>query len=476
MISREESSKRLVKNIGFLSISQFSTKILTFFLVPLYTSILSTNQYGVYDLFTTTIGLLIPIFTLHIVEAVLRFSLEPNRRPTDVFTNGIVIESCGGIVLSVFILVNKFTNIIPAINEYLVYFILMFIAEVIYQFFTYFSRGINDVLAISIAGIISTVVVISTNIVFLLVLKKGLEGYFLATILGNISAMIFLFFRLKIWKYICIKSIEYKLCREMLGYSAPLILNQISWWINNASDRYIVIAVCGVAANGVYSIGYKIPNILSTLQGIFNSSWVLSATQDYDENDSKGFFSSTYATYNFLMTVTCSLIIVMTKLIAKLLYAKEFFEAWKYVPFLTIAVVFGALSGYLGGIFTAVKDTKAISLTTLFGAIINICLNFLLVNRIGPLGAAIATMLSGYAIFVVRYIWSKKYIKFKINFIRDNLSYCLLLIQSLLLLFLNDILLISTQCVLSLFVVLLYNKEIKAVLELIFNKLYHNKL
>ena len=66
--------KYLFKNIGLLTISQFGTKLLVFFLVPLYTSILTTEEYGIFDLFNTTIALLIPILTLNIMDSVIRFA------------------------------------------------------------------------------------------------------------------------------------------------------------------------------------------------------------------------------------------------------------------------------------------------------------------------------------------------------------------------------------------------------------------
>lgn len=68
--------KYLFKNIGLLTLSNFVTKLLSFFLVPLYTSVLTTGQYGTYDLFNTTIGVLIPILTLNILDAILRFGMD----------------------------------------------------------------------------------------------------------------------------------------------------------------------------------------------------------------------------------------------------------------------------------------------------------------------------------------------------------------------------------------------------------------
>ena len=66
----------LAKNTMLFTISSFGSKILSFLLVPLYTAVLSTEEYGTADLVTTTAGLLIYVFTLNIADAVLRFAID----------------------------------------------------------------------------------------------------------------------------------------------------------------------------------------------------------------------------------------------------------------------------------------------------------------------------------------------------------------------------------------------------------------
>lgn len=70
--------KYLIKNMGLLTISNFGSKILSFILIPIYTNYLTTVKYGTFDLFNTTISLLMPILTINIMSAVLRFSLDEN--------------------------------------------------------------------------------------------------------------------------------------------------------------------------------------------------------------------------------------------------------------------------------------------------------------------------------------------------------------------------------------------------------------
>lgn len=85
------------------------------------------------------------------------------------------------------------------------------------------------------------------------------------------------------------------------------------------------------------------------------------------------------------MVMVCSAIIVSDKFLAKFLYSKNFYSAWQYVPWLTIAIVFGSLSGYIGGFFSAVKDSRQYAQSTIIGAVTNIVLNIFFTPLIGAM-------------------------------------------------------------------------------------------
>ncbi len=452
--------KYLLKNIGLLTISQFGTKFLSFFLVPLYTSFLTTTEYGIYDVINTTISLLIPICTLNIMQSVMRFSLEKNSDKTAIFSIGIKIYAIGFFIVSLFTMINKQFNFIPIISEYAVYFVLIFICFSLQELLVNFARGLNNVLVISISGILNTCLTVFFNILFLVVLNLSLVGYFLACILGTIGTIIYLAVQLKVWQYLRFSFKNLTLKQEMLAYSIPLILNSIAWWINNASDRYIIIMLCGIASNGIYSVAYKIPNILNIFQTIFNQAWVLSTVDNYDKDDTNGFFSNTYNVYNFGMVALCSLLIISTKVLAHFLYAKDFYNAWIYVPFLSIAIIFGAMSGHIGGIFSAVKNSKIFSYTTTVGAILNLVLNYILVTRFGAIGAAIATTISYYVVWLTRLFFVKKYITLKINLLRDHLAYLMLLAQTFLILFFESTIWIYGLEVMIFIIIMIMYKDI----------------
>jgi Membrane protein involved in the export of O-antigen and teichoic acid len=252
-----------------------------------------------------------------------------------------------------------------------------------------------------VAGVIGTIVTILSNVLFLLVWKLGLPGFFSASILGQAIPAVYLAVRVKIWKYIG-TVIDKTLQKEMLLYAVPLMMTTIGWWVNTASDKYVVTFICGVAANGLLSIAYKIPTILNTLQGIFIQAWQVSAIKEYGSEEAKRFYRETFLYLNALMCVGCAGLIWLTRPIAHILFAKDFYQAWVFVPFLLVSSMLNAASGYIGPILAAKKDSKSMAIAAFGGAGVNVVLNIALVYLMGIQGATIATVIASYIIYIIR--------------------------------------------------------------------------
>lgn len=420
--------KYLIKNIGLLTISKFGSKILNFILIPLYTNLLSTVEYGTYDIYSTTISLMIPILTLQIVDGVVRFSLDESNDKAAVFSIGLkrILVSCG--IVAIIAMLNANLKIIEILAEYPLCLFLMYTSEILYSLLSQFSRGIERIKDLAIAGIINSATMLCLNILFLARFQMGLEGYFYANIIAYAVPAIFLLTKIKVWTYIRINTNK-SLSKEMNAYSKPMVFNNLAWWVNNASDRYIVTWLCGAAENGIYSISYKIPSLLNVFQEIFSQAWTLSAVKEYNAKNSD-FYTTVYGIYNFAMVFTCSCLIIVDKLIAKILFSQEFYTAWTYAPFLMISVLFGSLSGLIGGIFSAAKKSNVFARTTILGASVNTVLNIGLVYFMGPMGAAVATLISYILVWAARIYEAKKIAELSINLKRDIIAYCLLLAQA----------------------------------------------
>lgn len=392
----------LLKNMGILTISNFASKILIFLLVPLYTAVLTTEEYGSYDLAVSTATLLYPILSLNIVDAVMRFSMDKNYSKNAVATIGMKYLSISVLLFAVGMFVLNRLALWPDVYGLEFYIFLYYMSYAFNQFLIQFTKGIERVKDMGVAGVIATLVTLVTNVLFLLVFKWGLSGFFIANILAQALSAVFLAFRVKIWVYLKSFKIDRELSREMLEYSVPLIATAVGWWVNSTADKYVVAFMIGVSANGLISVSYKIPQIINAVQGIFIQAWQISAIKEYGDNDTKKFYGKTFLVINCLMCLICALLIILTKPLAHIMFANDFYTAWEYVPFLLIASVFNCASGVLGPILSAQKNSKAMMWSALIGAGANIVLNIWFVYLIGIQGATIATVICSYIIYIVR--------------------------------------------------------------------------
>lgn len=393
--------KELAKNTGIFALANFSSKILIFLLVPIYTRVLTTTEYGFYDLVYTTIQLFVPILTLNISEAVMRFLMKDGVSKKSVFSIAVLDIFIGSIAFALLLLVNNLFSLSGLISQYSIYIFVIFVFYTLNNFLIQFSKGIDKIGVTAISGVISTAVMLAMNVILLVVFDWGLLGFFIANVCGYVIPCIYIVSRLRLWELFEIK-IDKKLQWEMVYYALPLVLNILSWWVNNTSDRYIVTAIVGIQASAIISVAYKIPQILSTISAIFIQSWQISAIKIQEDKSDTTFVSNMLLYYNALLLIIASGIILFVKPISNILFGISFYSAWELVPFLIISSLFNAISGCIGAIMGAKMDTHNIAKSALVGMIANIILNIVLTFLMGPQGITISTLIASFLIFYMR--------------------------------------------------------------------------
>ena len=424
---KEKGSYRyLAGNIALFSVSNFVSKILVFLLVPLYTNVLSTYEYGIADIMQVTLLLLVPALTFNIGEAALRFGIENEDRRGSILRTGLsYVVRADAIVVGLCIM--SFAFVGENIKWYILLFAFLFITNSLYEFLILFFQGCEAVPVVVVGSITSTVVMIISNICFLLVIKIGLNGYIFSQILAYLLAATVMMLIGRSAGIVKNVVNDEEMRAEMIKYSAPLIAYSTGSWINNAADRYIVLALCGAAVNGVYGVAYKIPAILMVFQRIFAQAWQMSATKSYKDEKSSEFFTEMYRTYNSVMVIGCAALIILVNPIATFMFRKDFYEAWVFVPPLLISVIFGALTGFLGSICLAFKDSKSMGVATSIGAVANVAMNLAFIPYFGAMGAAVATAVSYALMWAFAFKFVRKYVTLGNNLLVDALAYLILI-------------------------------------------------
>jgi O-antigen/teichoic acid export membrane protein len=420
--------KYLAKNTLIFFIGSFTSKVLVFLLLPLYTTVLTTSEYAVTDLMSTSVNLLYMVLTLMMSEAVLRFSIEINYSKSEVLNIGFIFIIFSGILVGIGSLFASELNLISIFDYHWLQFFLLYFFYSINSLLAGFIRGIEKVKLIAVAGIIGTLVTIISNIMLLVVFKWGINGYIASLILANIIVCFVYIMFGGIYKYITIKPLNSYLMIEMVKYSSPIVITEVAWWLNTTADRYIVTWLLGPTETGLLSVAHRLPSVLTIFTSIFMQAWKLSAIKEYESESSRKFFSDMLNLYNAMLIIAGAVVIVFVKPISSLIFRGDFVSAWYLVPPFILAFVINGVSAFLGTFFIANKNTKSLMSSTLLGATVNIVLAIVLIKEIGTIGAGIATVISYFIISVVRTIQVKKQMKLQIEFKRIIPSYLLLIL------------------------------------------------
>ncbi len=460
-----KKSTYLFKNMAFFTIGSFVSKILVFFLVPFYTSVLTESEYGIADVMQTSLLLLVPLLSINAGEAALRFGLENTDDRDSILLFGLKRAFLSVIPAALICLILFF--IFPESRVFFLLFMILYAADSLYEFMLLFCQGTEEVEKMITGSITSTVFIIGSNLILLLVFKAGIYGYIFSQIISFTLSGLIMFFlvdgpgRLKRASSSC------PVGGEMKVYGTNMLLYSTASWINNAIDRYFILFLLGSAQNGLYGVAYKIPAILMVFQRIFAQAWQMSAVKEYKGDDREEYFSFMYRIYQTALITGCALLILFLKPVAAFLFRGSFFEAWILVPPLLLSVVFGALEGFLGSIALAFRDGRSMGYATGVGAVFNIILNYFLIRSFGAFGAAVATLVSYFIMFVLAFIFVRKHVKLKTTVLRDICAFALVILESVLLI-LNVRYFYAWNTGLVVLILVMYSREIIDTLKRVF--------
>ena len=470
-MSRES---RLLKNTAIIGIGVACTKGISFFLLPLYTALLSTKEYGIVDLVTILVTLITYTLTLQFEQGIFRFLIESrnSEEKTKKYISTTLIAVSISLLIGIIIL-----SIVCGIVQYKYIFYLIFnIISCLYcSINSQIARGLGKTVTYTISSFISAVGQIVFNILFIVGLKWHVGGMLTATIIAQFMASFYCIISCKLWNYFSIKSYDKKYLKNLLKFSLPMVPNTLCWWLINLSDRVIINQFLGLGINGIYAVANKFPALYTTLTDIFQRSWAENAAENYEEKDNSIYFSK-IMNRSVLLLLSSSLVIILSiSLVFKYIVNVNFKASYIHILILIIAAFFHSWGNLYGSLFTAVKSTKNIAKTTVYAAIINVAINLLFINKIGLLAASLSTLISYIIIVIMRHIEINKIVK--INY--DNkkvLLLIVLLIGVAYIYYINNLIISIIALLLSIVVFCMFNyKIVKFILNKIICRRHKNE-
>ncbi|MFZ1617777.1 MAG: polysaccharide biosynthesis C-terminal domain-containing protein, partial [Flavobacteriales bacterium] len=391
----------LAVNTGVIGIGTVLSKSLSFLVIPICTFLLSPVDFGRFDLAVTYLGLMVPLVTLQLEQAIFRFVFDNRQSGAPYFA--VAITLVGGISLlmgaGVFLVshfVFRLSFGLP-LAIYLVGFSL-------YSCCLEYLRGLGRLVEYSATGVVAGLSVFAGVLVLVVWLRQGVVGLMWAFAIPYVMlcALIVIKFR-PLTRDAIFARRPWAELGSMLGYSVPLVPNVMAFWVLNVSDRTFVTVFVGAAANGIYAVAAKVGMLLVIVFGIFNVSFQQTAIESLQDSDRDEFFGRLFVRMvRVLLAIGCG-VVGFSPFLFHHFVGPGYEGAIRYVPGLAFGAVLLILAQYLGNVLIAHKKTKAIGVSTGLGAVVNVLCNLSLIPIVGIAGAVISTIVGFAVMLVARY-------------------------------------------------------------------------
>ncbi len=431
--------KQLAMNTAVFAIGSFGSKILLFLLTRLYTHNIASGDNSTKSLLENTANFIIPIVTLSIAEAVIRYGLDREFDKREIFTSACVVELGGLLGL---VLLSPLLTLLPYAQGYTIYLVLYIAASSFRQLSSQFVRARGMVRLFALDGILATLTLFCFNILFISVLQWGVTGFMISVILSDLCSGIFLWITAKLWQFFNIRLYNAEITKMMMRFSIPMIPTAVLWIITGFSDRLFVRYMDGMAlstdvgesAAGVYDAASKVPNLISMVSTIFFQAWNMSAITENNSKDRSKFYYRIFSAYQSMMFLAAAFMIALVRPLSAILIDSSkdpaYAMAYQYTPVLIIAVLMMSFNQFLSSIYTATKKTTHSFWTSLAAAVTNLVLNVILIYRFGVHGAVFATFVSYFVCYLIRIVDTRRLIPFKVHHMRFVLNLAVLFAMS----------------------------------------------
>lgn len=409
-------NKTLLKNTGLIAIGSLGAKVIAFFLLPLYTTFLSTEEYGAYDFIVTICAFLYPVVTLSMNEALFRFVIDGGKDEgtfKKVVSHALFIQLAGVLVLGVVMLCISCVYS----PEICVSVWLYACTNSLFGFSTYMLRGMGKTKNYAVVSLAKTTLQLVVNVLVVAVFRWGFRGLLFSLYISEAVAFALVFGVNKLWKQISFRLLSKEQAKAMLRYSLPLVPNALCGQIINLSDRIVISGFLGAGANGIYSVSCKFPNIIETVYHYFYLAWSESASRVIEKGRdyARKYYQDLHDMLdNLVFSVVLCMISAMPVLF-RVFVKGDYLAGFDYIPLLMLAMYFGSMGRFYSGIYTALKKTATLATSTMIGAVVSFVLNLALISWLGLYAAAIANLLAQATVLLVRKLRLKGDIDIRTN-------------------------------------------------------------
>lgn len=417
--------KNLVNDTVVFAAGNMLTKAIQFFLLPMYTAFLTTEQYGVGELVNNASELLYPLCCLGIYEGVFRYALDRGEDKASIFSSGVAVSFALAPLVATF----GIAGYVLAGFEYTWQLVALCLIASLKAICLQFSKGLGKTRLYAASGVVGALALCVLGYALLGIAQLGVIGYLYALVASQLVQLAMVAIGSRIWRFFSPYKVSVSQIRRLLAYSLPMIPNSLAWWFVNLSGRYVVLFCQGAAVAGLYAAASKLPSVMVMLITVFQQSWQIFSARQYDKGDRDKSFETVFKVYTIFLLCSGSFVIAMSEPLSWVMLGGEFFDARVFVPALMLGAVVNGYSTYYGTIYNAAKRNGMIFVTTTVGACVGVAVGAVLAGSIGAWGPAIGTVVAYSIISVSRAIDTRRLAKVKVDALYQAVGIAVLVIE-----------------------------------------------
>jgi len=393
----------------------------SFLLIPLYTHVLSTEQYGILELLNRTGAILLLFIMLGVRQAFIRFYFDHEddewRKKVLATTLAFLITSSTTAIL----IFNPFKDMVagllfndPAIGGLFLYVILWIPFDLVV------NVGLAH-LQIQLKSIKYVVInffkfffYLGSNVLLVYYWRMGIEGILITNLwISTVIGIGFLIYYIK-WTHF---KISFSLLKSMLRFGLPYLPTAFFGYIVSNGDRYFLTMFSNLDEVGIYALGAKIGMFgLAFIVEPFGRVWTPFLFENYNKEGGSQLISKVFTIYTVIVVTVALGISVSAPTIIPLISDEAFYESFKLVPVICLAAIFYDLAVMADAGILISKKTKYKPLIFGSAAVVCVIANVLLVPVLNSMGAAIAQVFTFFTLFIVNFAMSNRFYKIDLEY------------------------------------------------------------
>jgi O-antigen/teichoic acid export membrane protein len=419
--------RKFLKQFSHYFSGMVAGQLFSFITFPIFTRVLTKEQYGILGLVTTSMLFAVAIAKAGLSDGIIRFYKEYSKVPDkkETFSSTVAVR---GLILSVLTTL-VYILIFPFFRKYLTIsenYTSCFMIMALYLFISPLNiivmriLRVNDkTIFINVMNLVGRGISVGLSLVFLIYVFGAFYGYFIGVVVAELIMSVILFTWFFKHYRVAPSFVSRELSLKLIKFGAPLLLSELSFLLLSYSDRYLIIAFLGEEALGLYSVGYNVAMYIGNIiMFALSYAMVPISVEIYGEEGREKTEEFLKKCLRYLLIAIIPMwfgYVAISKELFIILASRKYSMAADFSPLILLAYFFLAVNTiFNAGFYLRTKTmlTFVIGFSTI---ILNIGLNLVLLRKMGLMGASISALVSCIVSTILVKVVSNRYIKVKIE-------------------------------------------------------------